>query len=265
MGKPEGPSCMEQSTLWSAASPNDPARTCPSPARERASRKGRGAGSGSRCVGSSESADPVGYSLRTSLLSALTEATGFSLTWKHSATPAGRSWWVLGRSGLRIGGNGCGSSGDWQTPTVAPMVKGCTYTYDGGDKTMPRPSLLGQVLWPTLMAGNEKWCGSPLEVGGASARRIMRDSLGLPDPASRSTNGKNRGSVLNAKWVAQLMGYPPDWCDISLRYVAEMAITSRNGGSATTSKCNAAPTATPSAPTGTPSSPRSSRPSDGGS
>jgi hypothetical protein len=179
---------------------------------------------------------------------------------------------------------------------VASLVKQCTYTYDGGDKTMPRPSLLGQVLWPTLMAGNEKWCGSPLEVGGASARQIMRDARGLPDPASPSTSGKNRGwptpkasdgrpkgnggsrrapglqqslkapgAVLNAKWVGQLMGYPPDWCDISLRYVAEMAITSRNGGSATTSKCNAAPTATPSAPTGTPSSPRSSRPSDGGS
>jgi hypothetical protein len=238
MGKPEGPSCMEQSTLWSAASPNDPARTCPSPARERASRKARGAGYGSRCAGSSESADPVGCSLRTCLLSALAEATGFSLTWKNSATPAGRSWWVLGRSGLRIGGTGCGSSGEWQTPTTQPARRN-SYPSDPSRK---RPSLQDQALWPTPNAGSEKWCGSPLEVGGASARQIMRDALGLPDPASPSTGGKNRGSVLNAKWVAQLMGYPPDWCVLP------------DG-----------PTATPSAPTGTPSSRRSSRPSDGGS
>ncbi len=42
------------------------------------------------------------------------------------------------------------------------------------------------------------------------------DSLFGPlDPENPSTHGKPRVSyVLNSKWVLQLQGAPPDWCDL---------------------------------------------------
>jgi hypothetical protein len=36
---------------------------------------------------------------------------------------------------------------------------------------------------------------------------------GLLAPASPNSTGRPRG-CLNARWVASLMGYPPDWCDV---------------------------------------------------
>lgn len=95
----------EQLTWWWADSP---AKTSQSPDGEAASTPSALA-CGGRCCGSCERCDPVGFSLRTYLLSALGEQTPCSLVWRRRATPAGRPWWVLGRSGLRTGGNGSGS------------------------------------------------------------------------------------------------------------------------------------------------------------
>ena len=55
----------------------------------------RAPASGPRCGASSTSADLVGSWLRTSLRSEAEARTGFSATWRRSATPAGRWWWVL--------------------------------------------------------------------------------------------------------------------------------------------------------------------------
>lgn len=99
-----------------------PART--SALRERA--KGSTAPEavcGSSTCGSCPSCDPLGFSLRTFLLSALAGLTPWRLVWNRKATPSGRSWWVLGRSGLRTGEIGFGSSRDWITPTVSDADK----------------------------------------------------------------------------------------------------------------------------------------------
>lgn len=58
--------------------------------------------------------DHDGESLRTCLLSVLADMTGLRHRWKRSATPAGRSWWVLSTSARRIGGTGFFW---WYTPT----------------------------------------------------------------------------------------------------------------------------------------------------
>src|SRR6266542_1265034 len=53
---------------------------------------------------SSTKSDLLGHALRTSLACELAVRTGFSLRWNRSATPAGRSWWVLGTPARRTEG-----------------------------------------------------------------------------------------------------------------------------------------------------------------
>lgn len=67
---------------------------------------------GAKCSGSSLKLDPYIFFVKTSLLSELEALTGRSATWKESATPAGRSWWVLAMSERRTVGIECGS---WPT------------------------------------------------------------------------------------------------------------------------------------------------------
>lgn len=262
--------------------------------------------SGSTCDESSRLHDPVGFSLRTSLLSALEAQTGLSLTWKESATPSGRSWWVLGRSARRTRETGSGSSRDWQTPTSAdggstsrggarknelllggqvrqwlaptaseqanrntrscpshghghgftlagmvgdtwptPRAEGSEQTgaHSGTPDTLTSaarhtesarptpnardwkdsgptqgnrksPNLGTMAHWPTPTAGRENTDGQPRDFfGGTDARKFFAEHAGPPDPESPSTTGKPRG-CLNSRWVASLMGYPSDWCDV---------------------------------------------------
>jgi hypothetical protein len=215
-----------------------PVRTCPVPGKVPESKPGSDPVSGEKCSGSSQSADRDGYWLRTSLLSALEGLTGFCLTWKKQATPAGRSWWVLGRSGLRTSEIECGS---WLTPKAS----------DGRDKGVggkdQSKSVLFQVRdWPTPTKtdetgrGYQMSRGKPLPslpgtVGAASMPEILRwpspqandqKNLGeanpghspqlrhLPGPlgADKSNMTGRRHGSLNGPWVLQLMGYPADWC-----------------------------------------------------
>ena len=131
----------------------------------------------------------------------------------------------------------------WSTPT-ANDAKTKAYTYDRGDKTKPRPSLLGQAReekWPTPRAspdgGERMKRGNPTLLGAArwstptaqdaknatlprsqEARGSLAGQMtaltgGRLDPENSSTAGKSRGS-LNSRWVAQLMGFPAGWCDV---------------------------------------------------
>jgi len=93
--------------------------------------------------------DQIGSSLRTCLRSASEAAIGCSLNWTDSGTPGGRAWWVLGRSGRRTSGTGCGSSGDgW--PTVNAQAE-----RDHPDKTYSTTNNAsysdGRKCQPTLM------------------------------------------------------------------------------------------------------------------
>lgn len=213
--------------------------------------------------------DPGGSSLRTYLLSALAERTGCSGTWKESATPARRSWWVLSTSGPPTGGTGCSSwptalasdgrpkgiGGFRNTMTLAYLAKsGQMDTWptlnamdgergaesretkaargaggvnlreaanwatpaaqDAKNATLPpslrgRDSVVGNVMrdWATPTAGDG---------GNKSRGGDRKDELLLAGQARQdipSTPGKPRGS-LNSRWVGQLMGFPPDWCEL---------------------------------------------------
>lgn len=87
-----------------------PARTSPAPTPKAKASKVSGAVSTSKPSASSESAALVGSLLRTALISELGALTQSSLHWKHSATPAGRSWYVLGTSEQTTKGRDAGSS-----------------------------------------------------------------------------------------------------------------------------------------------------------
>ncbi len=278
-----------------------PVRTSRRQAKARASTENEAA-SGGNSAASSPDSDPVGCSLRTCLLSELEALTGCSLAWKESATPSGRSWWVLGRSEPRTREIESGSSENWPTPhgmgndnnprangpTGNELGRAVTQNWqtptsaDGGSTSRSgarKGELLlgGQVRqWPTprsadcqrgpdygstenhqgggnLRAAINNWptpraedseqtgahSGTPDTPTSASRQwatpnaRDWKDSgptqgnrkspnlgtqahtAGQPDPASPSTNGKSRG-CLNSHWVAQLQGYPSDWCDVAI-------------------------------------------------
>ena len=281
--------CASQLTLWPEVSP---ARTSALRARARESRA-IAPGSGARCTGSSESADPDGCWWRTSLLCAIEALTGCSGCWRWQATPAGRSWWVLGPSERPIGGTAPGSlDGVWPTPTATaygsngnspgetgprrPSLQGMAWmtpqTVDS--KLTPRPfrpkvdrqtrdpnmpgsyrgDLADQVAaswptprsedseqtgahagtpdtltsaartWPTPQANDDKGLGENTPGHSPQLRHCPTLLAGLQDPESRKETGRPRGS-LNSRWVAQLMGYPPDWCDLPTETPSALSAT----------------------------------------
>lgn len=99
---------------------DSPARTSARPEKARVS-KAIVPSSGLSSFATSELQDRVGSLLRTCLLCALEGATPYSLVWKRKVTPAGRSWWVLGRSALRIDAT---ESLFWPTPAAAQAGQG---------------------------------------------------------------------------------------------------------------------------------------------
>lgn len=97
-------------------------RTSPAPTQKAKASKASAAASTSKLSASSEKAALVGSLLKTALISELGELTPSSLHWKHSATPAGRSWYVLGTSEPIMSGPEAGSlaatSPKFHTPTA---------------------------------------------------------------------------------------------------------------------------------------------------
>ena len=109
---------------------------------------------GSTWRGSSARYARIGYSLRTSLLSALEELTGFSLIWRRSGTTHGRWWWVLGRSERHTGEI---ASGSWPAATATPY--GTNQGGAAGRVGPVRPSLerlaRGEWATPNTMTGGQ--------------------------------------------------------------------------------------------------------------
>lgn len=153
-----------QLTFWPGASHEGHAKT--SALQERAPASTASAPDcGPRCSGSCEKCDPVGASLKTSLLSELAALTGYSATWSRRATPHGRSWWVLTTSARRTAES---ASGSWPTAAATPYGtsnNGCPG--DGREEyaTKGKPSLetmarQSQSAWPTATAGDANASGS---------------------------------------------------------------------------------------------------------
>jgi len=237
-----------QSMLFVEASP---ARTFPAPGRAPVS-AGSAPGCGGRCGASSRPCDPLGCWLRTSLLSGLAGLTTRSLRWKDSGTPAGRSWWVLGRSEPRTGGTGCGSSDEWNTPKASNGDRPVIHhpeRKDGGQPNLPAQVLAWntprsrdwkrggkdclepqEATWPTPRSADANrgpdYGATENHDGGGNL--LGRIKSGPPAPESPSTDGSRpdwlRGS-LNPDWVATLMGYPPDWCHLPAEVLSGLTAT----------------------------------------
>ena len=121
------------------------------------------------------------------------------LTWKRSATPAGRSLFRLVPSAPPIGGI---ASGFWPTPNVAGGGNQCELTPHKGHYLRPSGQKahlgLDQAvrMFPTPTAQDAK-------------------NNGAPSQMERNTPPLNAivGGKLSAAWVTRLMGYPDGYLD----------------------------------------------------
>lgn len=152
------------------------ARTSAAPTPRAKASKGKGPASSSKPSASSENADLVGSLLRTALISELGELTPCSLRWKTSATPAGRSWFVLQTSAPITSDPDAGSSDAMlhrlHTPTAManmhnpsmekwPSCQGWAEIAAGGMLPTPvTPSQQGGMRWE----------------GGAGGRKVLKES-----------------------------------------------------------------------------------------
>ncbi len=183
---------------------------------------------------------PLGACLRTLLDTSRWGSTACWLTWKRSATPAGRLLYRLVPSTPRTGETGFGL---WPTPNVQSLNNRQEYATAGGDglQTAVRrdagilePTETVPVMWPTPRtegfdagghrgspdslhsavklfpthrATSEHW--SDVEIARLSGQqRAAMKANGTPHTAATD------GAKLNPDWVCALMGYPPGWLDL---------------------------------------------------
>lgn len=160
-------------------------------------------GFSSRPSGSSTRSDLFGHALRTCLASELEAPTGYALNWKHSTTPSGRSWWVLGTPGRRTEGTESGSL----LPTCTTFHGGGSLKNIWGGKN-GRAKAAAMGLLPTPLA----------EMG----RRTHR---GLSRGKANGQRGADLGSV-----IATAMLPTPVKGDASLAGGRDYASPNRNAG-----------------------------------
>lgn len=197
-----------------------PVRTSPALEEEKASRE-RKAPSGSRCCESSSLPDPVGYLLRTVLLSELGGWTRSMLVWKRQTTPAGRSWWVLQTLALRTVASGPGL-----LPTLRANKRGLPDSH-GNTEAWGRllPTLLA-TSYGTNQGGGARRTGKErpglemMAAKGLLPTLLSRDARTLagnvPPPHHQgglSLTQTIKGS-LNAEWCEWFMNFPQKWTEI---------------------------------------------------
>jgi hypothetical protein len=144
---------------------------------------------------------PVGACLRTLLDTSRWGSTACWLTWKKSATPAGRWLYRLVPSTPRTGATGFGL---WPTPRASESEMR-TYSQTPTQKA----SAHGKYLQVEVLEAERKLWPTPMP----------SDVMG-----GRTTKGKDRpnetgirlavGGKLNPDWVGALMAYPPGWLDL---------------------------------------------------
>lgn len=136
------------------------------------------------------------------------------------------------------------------------------------------PDIVGkaeEANWPTPTEGDAKASGSRIGNPNTNAHpgvsltdATVRAPAGRPDPASINTDGKKPASSrspsrgqLNSRWVAQLQGFPSDWCELSPLDLVSLMKPRAHGGSETKSGSTDETIATLSARSATRSSPKS--------
>lgn len=201
--------------------------------------------SGQRCSGSLPSSGPIASLLRTLLVSSAWGSTRCYLTWKRSATPAGRSLFLLRPSAPPTGGIG---SGFLPTPAAQePGIDADLLVDKHGEKPTHINQRLyhkdtGRVVQDGLTQFVKMWPTPRHEGFDAGSHRGTPDSLHaavklLPTPTARDwkdgssvqnvpENGllgrwsvnhsttPGPGQKLSAAWVTRLQGYPDGWLDL---------------------------------------------------
>lgn len=197
----------EQLTLFPAASP---ASRSPSPGSDEA--REMTVTSGLRCCELLRSSGPAGCLVKMLLASSIWRSTRCFLTWKPSATPGGRSLFLLRPSTPRTGGTDAPS---WPTPTAAVRMWPTPSASDCG-RTAINPHLTRN--------GTIRHIGKN---GGQSYARLDAVAAMFPTPtaseADRGGKGYRHGGLrcvipeengqLNPDWVEWLMGFPPGWTE----------------------------------------------------
>jgi hypothetical protein len=153
--------------------------------------------SSSRPFASSASLDLLGQRLRTHLSSELAAMTGLHTSWKQSASPAGRSWWVLPMPAHPIGAQDFGSYAP--TPAAQTGAKKGGVEFGGGGSGARKAAL---VFFPTVTAQDY---GSNM---GGAAGRTGKKRLSLSSMA-RSLGLSGRQFL--AAIYENMMGFPPGW------------------------------------------------------
>lgn len=182
------------------------ARTSVAPTPKAKASKASGQGSSSKPSASSENAALVGSLLKTALISELGALTPSSLRWRQSATPAGRSWFVLETSGPITNARDAGSSGATSsrlgTPTSNPAPRGSVLRRVKGVETsaedaFDRAPNAGEIVHFMLPTPTKTKYGSQSYPEDPSRKRPSLDSLigqssKLPTPVAQTQQGGMR-------------------------------------------------------------------------
>ena len=191
----------EQLTLFPAASP---ASRSPSPGSDEA--REMTVTSGLRCCELLRSSGPAGCLVKMLLASSIWRSTRCFLTWKPSATPGGRSLFLLRPSTPRTGGTDAPS---WPTPTAADTYTGRMKSTQQKAGSMHSVNLAAAInMWPTPTTG-AGLCG------GSGNYQQLKDleARGQITEEERRSMAAGNGGQLNPDWVEWLMGFPPGWTE----------------------------------------------------
>jgi hypothetical protein len=122
------------------------------------------------------------------------------LTWKRSATPAGRLLFRLVPWAPRTAGTG---SGFWPFPMPSDVMGGRTTK---GKDRQDEGGLRKHVMWPTPSATFEHVSDMENQMLSGQQRQKLREA-GTPFES-------RTGQRLNSAWVSRMMGYPDSWMDV---------------------------------------------------
>lgn len=186
----------KQLTLFSEASLNDPAKTCPKQ-ENKSGLQAQEAVSGLKCSGLSANSDPVMSLLRTCVEQSISPSIPCTPVWSEKVTKSGLTLYLH----LRL---------------VRPTKeKGCLLSESG-------------KMWPTpTLNGNHNRKGLSERSGDGLATAVKTVGSLCPTPREfmykDSATDRNKGNIgekvgghLNPDWVEQLMNFPEGWTDLDV-------------------------------------------------
>jgi hypothetical protein len=173
------------------------------------------------------SSGPVDACLRTLLGTSTWASMTCYLTWKRSATPAGRLLFRLVPSTPRTGGIGSGYWGtpranDWKmtgNPDLPRMQKCADKKYLGAQVLMPTPRVEGFDAGkhrgnPDSLHSYAKMWPTPTVDDSSNVTRKGGSESDKPFSSLTRTATANSGMKLSSAWVSRMMGYPDGWMDV---------------------------------------------------